>query len=62
MIPKISGRRVTYDKEGNVVVSDFDGFYLKMDELIIICRDFNNRYSGTEDDKTYLENKLKEMA
>jgi hypothetical protein len=63
MIPEMTGRRVTYDPDGKLEVNDFTGYYLKVDEIAKLCRDFAcDCMSGfVSNDKAYIELKLKEM-
>lgn len=63
MIPEIFGRRVIYDAEGKLVVSDFSGYYLKIEEIMKLCRDFMaDCHDGfVSNDEAYIQEKLKEM-
>lgn len=40
MKPLIKGRRVRYDSNYDTIVEEFEGYYMTIDELIRLCRDF----------------------
>ena len=63
MIPLLKARRVTYDKDGKVLVKDFEGYYLTIDEIVTLCRNFGTDcFDGfVSNDRAYIEQKLKEM-
>ena len=63
MIPINQGRRVRYGKDGEQIVEDFEGYYLTVDEIITLCRDFKaDQVEGfVSNDKSWIETKLKEL-
>ena len=64
MIPIHQGRRVRYGKDGEQIVEDFEGYYLTVDEMLLICRkwDVEDRINyPSETNKAWIEQKLKEL-
>ena len=63
MIPIHQGRRVRYGKDGEQIVEDFEGYYLTVEELEDLLRDFvHDLHDGyVSNDKAWIETKLKEL-
>lgn len=63
MIPLTNSRRVRYGDKGEHIVEDFEGYYLTVEEIITLCRDFDadQRDGFVSNDKTWIEMKLKEL-
>ena len=63
MIPLLKARRITYDKQGKSIVKEFEGYYLTVDELARLCREFSVdcRDGFVSNDNAYIEQQLKEI-
>jgi hypothetical protein len=63
MIPIHQGRRVRYGKDGEQIVEDFEGYYLTVEELERLLRDFvHDLHDGyISNDKVWIKQKLKEL-
>lgn len=63
MIPIHNGRRVRYGKDNEQIIEDFEGYYLKVEELERLCREFSyDLHDGfVSNDKLWIETKLKEL-
>lgn len=61
-IPLMKGRRVLYEN-GGIIVRDFEGYYLTMEEIMKLCRDFMaDCHDGfVSNDSAWLESKLKNL-
>jgi len=56
-------RRISYNKDGEMKFKFDDVYFLTIDEIAKLCRDFQaDCHDGfVSNDKAYLESKLKEM-